>query len=105
MKANNFYLNILAAGMLAITTGCAGAHDTENSNETGTATETFYLPALGNLNVGFFLSIGVNGYAWSSSAYPDPHVNNLSYYLDFTPSKVFVAANTRINGFPVSAFE
>ena len=40
MKANNFYLNILAAGMLAITTGCAGAHDTENSNETGTAAET-----------------------------------------------------------------
>lgn len=71
----------------------------------GSNSDFFYLPALGNLNVGFFLSIGVNGYAWSSSAYPDPHVNNLSYYLDFTPSKVFVAANTRINGFPVSAFE
>ena len=67
----------------------------------------FYLPALGYYSgynsVGQLNSVGINGYYWSSSAYP--FVNNYPYSLDFYSGNVTVSTNPSNFGLRVGGFK
>ena len=66
------------------------------------ANKYFYLPALGNYYSGQLLSVGSNGYYWSSSAYP---WSNYAYRLNFSSGYVAVSNFGRDYGFRAEAFQ
>ena len=63
----------------------------------------FYLPALGNYTLGQLFLFGVEGYYWSSSAYPDD--NDKAYRLGFGSGYVDVDGSPCNSGFWVGALE
>ena len=62
----------------------------------------FYLPALGWYDAGELSVIGVNGFYWSSSAFPQ--YSSYAYYLVFTRANVYMYFNIRRNGFRAQKF-
>ena len=60
----------------------------------------FYLPALGYYNSGGLIEIGMRGYYWSSSTYPDFYIDR-AYYLSFNSRYITVGNNGRPKGFRI----
>ena len=60
----------------------------------------FYLPALGYYYGGQLHDVGINGYYWSSSAYPW-YSSYFAYYLYFISGNVYVGGGTRRDGYRV----
>ena len=67
------------------------------------ANNYFYLPALGCYNSGQLRNIGINGFYWSSSAYP--WTNAYAYRLDFYSGGIRVYYDLRYYGLRVGVFE
>ena len=63
----------------------------------------FYLPASGLYNSGQLSRVGVDGYYWSSSAYPSGNVS--AYNLNFFSGNVSVSNGGRMFGLRVGGFE
>ena len=63
----------------------------------------FFLPALGYYSSGQLNGVGVHGYSWSSSAYPE--YSGSAYALYFGSGYVTVSGNHRNYGFRVGGFE
>ena len=62
----------------------------------------FYLPALGWYDAGELSTISVNGFYWSSSAFP--RYSSYAYYLVFTRANVYMYFNISRNGFRAQKF-
>ena len=60
----------------------------------------FYLPALGYYNSGGLIEIGMCGYYWSSSTYPDFYIDR-AYYLSFNSRYITVGNDGRPKGFRI----
>ena len=60
----------------------------------------FYLPALGYYNSGGLIEIGMRGYYWSSSTYPDFYIDR-AYYLSFNSRYITVGNDGRPKGFRI----
>ena len=67
------------------------------------ASNYFYLPALGFYNSGQLDNVGFVGYFWSSSAYP--WHNDGAYYLYFYSGSVYMSNIGRNRGFRAEAFQ
>ena len=67
------------------------------------ANNYFYLPALGYYFSGQLLTVGYNGYYWSSSAYP--WYSSIAYYLRFGSGGVGVYYSGRLDGFRAEALQ